>query len=121
MAEQQVLGIDSLIALTTAIASTANVVGEVAHDNKVDFKDLGSLGGAVTAISDLTKVDFDQVLPEIQDLTGEEQDQLAAHFKEKFKLENIEREETIEEGFGYLLKGMEAFLLLKKLSAKIQA
>jgi len=115
------LGISALLALTTAIASTAEVVGDVAHDNAVDFKDLSSLGKAVSAISDLTEVNFDDVLPEIQDLNGEEQEELAAHFAEKFKLENLDREKTIEEGFGYLLKGLEAFLLLKKLSDKIKA
>lgn len=114
------LGIDSLLALTTAIAAFANVVGEVMHDNKVNYQDLPSLGGAIGAISDLTEVDFDAVVPEANDLNGEEQEQLAEHFRVQFKLENAEREESLEKGFDYLLQGIEAFKLLKKLSDKIQ-
>lgn len=116
--EKQSLGIANLMALATVIAASANVAGAVLHDNKVDLKDLPQVPAAISVVGQLSDIDFDQVEPEIKDLTGEEQDALAAHFKKVFDLENDDREQVIEQGFDYLLQGYEAFKSLSALAKK---
>lgn len=119
--ERQPIGIANLTALATVLAAAANLVGAVLDDSKVNLKDLPHVGDALSVVGQLAKVDFDQIESEAKDLTGEEQDQLAAHFKTVFDLENDDREALIEEGLGYLIKGYEAIKVVIELTKKIKS
>lgn len=116
----QSLGIASLIALTKALAGSATVVSNVMADKKVDYKDAVHIPSALGVVADFAGVDFETVLPEMKDLTGEEQDALAKQFRESFQIENKSKEATIEEGFSMLLQGFEAVRILLALGDKIQ-
>ena len=115
------LGIASLLALTSAISASANVVGLVLEDKKVDFSDIPHIPAGLSALGRFTEVEYKDVLPEIKDLNGEEADQLVAAFKEQFKLADESDEKVLEQGFEILIKGFEAFKLFQVIALKIQS
>ena len=115
------LGIASLLALTSAISASANVIGAVLEDKKVNFEDIPQIPSALSALGRFTEVEFNDVFPEIKDLNGEEADQLIAAFKEQFKIADEEGEKVLEQGFEILVKGFEGFKLLQAIAAKIQS
>lgn len=119
MSEEKALGVDNIIKLTSCLAVLATSAAAILDDKKVDLKDLVHLPQAVSGIVGIFDIELAEVLPEIDDLTGEEADQLAEAFKASFRLNDASKEAAIEQGFDILLDAYQSLKSIQGLALRI--
>lgn len=119
MSEEKALGVDNIIKLTSCLSVLATSAAAILDDKKVDLKDLVHLPQAVSGIVGIFDIELAEVLPEIDDLTGEEADQLAEAFKASFRLNDASKEAAIEQGFDILLDAYQSLKSIQGLALRI--
>ena len=92
------LGIVNLMIATTVFAKLGGIAGRSYEDGKLSASDLpGALIDGAAVIPSLISVEWNQLVPEGQDLDPAEQDQLMVHFKKEFDIPQDDLELTIED------------------------
>lgn len=113
------LPISELKKLTTAVASGAVATFGILEDGKVGFGDIKHVPSVISALRNVSAVDFKAILPQLDDMDAAEADELAAHFKAEFKIADTAKEKVIEQGFEYLLVGVRAVAALVEMGRNI--
>lgn len=111
----QKLSVVQLMSLITITAGIGNTIARVMDDGQIDWKDAPSALGLLSQLKDLSKVDFTQVIPEINDLDKDEITQLGIAFDKEFNLTNESLEAKVEAGFAILLRSYDAIKFFKSL------
>lgn len=91
------LTINNLKKVISIAANLGNIAGKSLVDGKIDLKDIILLPNIALIFVDLIKIEWQQIIPEIRDLTIDEQTELIAHFKKEFEIPQRIIEVTIEE------------------------
>ncbi len=114
------LPVSAILALTSALAISANAIDAIFEDNQVNIIDLARLPALLNGIKGLIDVDFSQVAPEALDIDEVEKAQLADAFRASFNIRNDAVENVIEIGFGLLLEAAQVVQILKEIGSKIK-
>lgn len=96
----------AIIELVTAVGATISIIGSVLADGKVDVWDLMHLGKLAGTVSQFTKVQWAQVMPQLWDMDDQERAQVLEAFNKAVKLSNPSAQAMLKEGASiFLTKG----------------
>lgn len=114
------LTITNLKKFIIASVALSNGFAEALEDGKIGVSDLFILKDIVAALKDFSGVNFKELLPEMNDLTENEKDELVSFFKLNFDIENDDREAVIESCFEVVLEAISAVSFFIELSKKVK-
>lgn len=115
------LGIQELKDLASAVAKTAEGVDAILADGTVDVRDLARVPLLLSGLKGFGDVNFAEVIPEATDLDAKESQELAAHFRAVFNLENDSIESVVETGLDIVLAGAQAIQSLRDIWTRVKS